>query len=243
MWVYGEKRRHSVCLCVSERAVGDLCFVKIWIHFCLRSKDLWFYCFVCLILAQQSADAKAALCSPAGRHKMYSVCVCACVCVCVCVCACVRVPSDMSPQPVCVYLGCGLLLMSPCFFNFLSPPCSPQLCESSLYGVSLLAAFSHPSIYPPPPTAPSPIIQACRASVFLVVVTSAVTQTKPILASTHAHTHSHMQPCQHVRPHTGPHKRDCNKQYETRHRDVLTTKDYPYRDFTPSLSSTLSLLC
>ena len=265
MWVYGEKRRHSVCLCVSERAVGDLCFVKIWIHFCLRSKDLWFYCFVCLILAQQSADAKAALCSPAGRHKMYSVCVCvrvcvhayvhvrvcARVCVCVCVCACVRACVRacslwyVTTASMCVswvWLAFDESLLFQLSLTSLFSPTLRVLTVRSLSSRRLLS-----SIHLSPPThcsiSPLWIIQACRASVFLVVVTSAVTQTKPILASTHAHTHSHMQPCQHVRPHTGPHKRDCNKQYETRHRDVLTTKDYPYRDFTPSLSSTLSLLC
>lgn len=66
------------------------------------------------------------------------VCVCGWVCSVLC----------YHNQPV-----RGMLLMSPHFFNFLSPPPSPRLCSSSLYCFSLQSPPSliHPSISTPNP--------------------------------------------------------------------------------------------
>ena len=224
-----------------------------WFVFCEDLDTFLFKKQGSLVLLFCLFDFSTAVCRCKGcivqpsRPSQNVFCVCVCVRVRVCVRVCVRACSlwYVTTASMCVswvWLAFDESLLFQLSLTSLFSPTLRVLTVRSLSSRRLLS-----SIHLSPPThcsiSPLWIIQACRASVFLVVVTSAVTQTKPILASTHAHTHSHMQPCQHVRPHTGLHKRDCNKQYETRHRDVLTTKDYPYRDFTPSLSSTLSLLC
>lgn len=126
-----------------------------------------------------------------------------CICLVFAVCRCKNVYlcvwggglSHVTSLRIC--LGCvGLLLMSPHFFptfscllvlrDFVHPHCTVFL-----FSRRHLSSI-HLSPPPLPPVAQPPlwIIQACGASVFLVVVTSAVTRTH-VCTHTHSHTHTY----------------------------------------------------
>lgn len=139
---------------------------------------------------------------------------------------------------------CFVLLTSAHFLSFLAS-CSSWLCSSLLYLFFFFSRHHLSSIHlPPPPATRSSvstlwIIQACRASVFLVVVTSTVTQIHP-----YACMHVHTWLCQHTRACRSSQTMQTEKNQTLWDRwHSLTKKSRTYRDFTSSPCSTLSVPC
>ncbi len=183
-WYMGNREGlQCVCVCVSGRSIADTCLVcRYWRAAYIYEQEGEIFGFVCvcvrLFLALQSEDAWI---HSAPQQVKAELCFSHCVCG-----------------------VCDLLLMSPHFFNFLSPLCSPCVCMASVSWIYLFSAFSYPSIRLQPP-APIPcwffslwIIQACRVCVFSVVVIATVTQTKLKLVRMHTYTVTHTCICIHM---------------------------------------------
>lgn len=189
VWVYGEKRRHAVCLCVCVfwREILPMCVLcadieehDIFMWKKQRFVVLLFLCVCLFVFSTAVCSRKNSFCTPADHHKMY-------VSLNACVCSLLYVTSASRCDEK-VWLAFDESLLFQLLLTSLFSP--------TLFVLTILFLFSPPSLIHPSISTPCSvstlwIIQACRASVFLVVVTSAVTQTKPILASTHTYTLTH----------------------------------------------------